>query len=405
MSRRPDWVPVAFWESRRTLLRADFVFSVLFLPILMIGVGFLMMWFRSRSEKQVQRIAVVAFDANGAVGAQPLPARKGFRWIVPPPAAAARESLLAAIRDKRYAGAVLLPHGFAERGGVEVLVRRSAPEWKKKLGPELQAAARRARAAALGLDSVALARLDTTLATTEVVAIPAGRVSKIDRIAAFLIVTLLIVTLFVSTSYMAIGITGEKQSRVTEVIVSAIPAQAWIDGKIVAFTVIGLAQALLWVGVPALMPLFFPMWTPPAAVNPAMLAIAGVLFVLGMVLYVSLFALILSTIKDLQSTSKIQAYLYFLPVFPFWFLQPAIENPDALWVIIISQIPFFSPFLIPGRMTVGGVAPWEIALAIVLLVIGGWLLRRAAGVAFRVAMLMYGKEISLPELVRWARQA
>jgi len=26
-------------------------------------------------------------------------------------------------------------------------------------------------------------------------------------------------------------------------------------------------------------------------------------------------------------------------------------------------------------------------------------------VAFRVAMLMYGKEVSLPELMRWAKQA
>jgi ABC-2 type transport system permease protein len=203
---------------------------------------------------------------------------------------------------------------------------------------------------------------------------------------------------------MAIGITGEKQARVTEVIVSAIPAQAWIDGKIVAFTIIGVAQAVLWVGTSALMPLFFPI-PPPSGVNLAMLGVAAIMFLLGMVLYVGLFALILSTIKDLQSTSKIQAYLYFLPVLPFWFLEPAIENPDALWVVILSQIPFFSPFLIPGRMTVGGVAAWEIGLAIVLLVIGAWLLRRAAGIAFRVAMLMYGKELSLPELVRWARQA
>jgi ABC-2 type transport system permease protein len=347
----------------------------------------------------------VAPDPSGVPQAQPLPPIKGFTWVVPAPAAATRESLLAAVRAQRYAGAVLLPHDFAEGGQAEVLVRRSAPGWKKRLTDGLQAAARRTRAAAHGLDSAALARLDAPLSTTEVVAIPAGKVSKIDRIAAFLIVTLLIVTLFVSTSYMAIGITGEKQARVTEVIVSAIPPQAWIDGKIVAYTIIGFAQALLWVGVPALMPLFVPAWAVPAAVNPAMLAVAAVMFVLGMMLYVSLFALILSTIKDLQSTSKIQAYLYFLPVFPFWFLEPAIENPDSPWVMVLSQIPFFSPFLIPGRMTVGGVATWEIALAIVLLAIGVWLLRRAAGVAFRVAMLMYGKELTLPELVRWAKQA
>lgn len=404
MSRVPDWLPVARWESRRTLLRGDFLFSVLFLPVLIVAVGALMVWFRNRDERQVHKVAVVAHDPSGAVREQPFPERPGFAWVVPPESERAREALLAAVRDKRYAGAVLLPDDWAARGGVEVLVRRSAPGWKRTLEREIQAQARRERAAGFGLDTAALARIDAPLVTTEVVAIPAGKVSKVDRIAAFLIVTLLIVCLFVSTSYMAIGITGEKQARVTEVIVSAIPAQAWIDGKIVAFTIIGVAQAVLWVGTSALMPLFFPI-PPPSGVNLAMLGVAALLFLLGMVLYVGLFALILSTIKDLQSTSKLQAYLYFLPVFPFWFLQPAIENPDALWVVIISQIPFFSPFLIPGRMTVGGVAAWEIGLAIVLLAIGAWLLRRAAGIAFRVAMLMYGKELSLPELVRWAKQA
>ena len=405
MPSRPDWLPVARWECRRTLLRKDFLFSVLFLPFLMIGAGLLVGWFKARDEKQVHKVAVVAHDSSGAVRDQPLPARKGFEWVVPPAPERTREALVAAVRDKRYAGAVLLPASYAERGGVEVIVRRSGPDWKKRLEQEIQARARIERAAAAGLDTTVLARLDRALVTTEVVAIPAAKVSKVDRFAAFLIVTLLIVTLFVSTSYMAIGITGEKQARVTEVIVSAIPAQAWIDGKIAAYAFIGVAQAVLWVGVPALLPLFLPTMPLPTGVNPGMLAVAAVMFLLGMVVYVSLFALILSTIKDLQSTSKLQAYLYFLPIIPFWFLEPAIENPDAAWVVIVSQIPFFSPFLIPGRMTVGGVAPWEIALAIVLLLVGAWLLRRAAGVAFRVAMLMYGKEVSLPELVRWAKQA
>ena len=355
--------------------------------------------------KHLARVRVVALDGAGGLREQPLPARAGFEWIVPPPEARDRQALVAAVRDKRYAGAVVLPADFASAGGVEVIVRRSGPEWKRRLEREIQARARIERAQALGLDTTALAGLDRTLSTTEVVALPAGKVSKIDRIAAFLIVSLLIASLFVSTSYMAIGITGEKQARVTEVIVSAIPAQAWIDGKIVAYTILGVAQAVLWVGAAALMPVFFPMLPQPDRVNLGMLAISAVLFLLGMMLYVSLFSLILSTIKDLQSTSKIQAYLYFLPVLPFWFVEPAIENPDSLWVVIVSLLPFFSPFMIPGRMTVGGVEGWEVALAIVLLLVGGWLLRRAAGVAFRVAMLMYGKEVSLPELVRWAKQA
>ena len=404
MSRRADWLPVARWESRRTLLRKDFLFSVLFLPVLIVGVGALMVWFKLRDQRQVHTVAVVARDASGAVRERPLPERRGFQWIVPPESLRTREALVAAVRDRRYAGALILPADYAERGAAEVIVRRGGPGWKRSLDREVQAQARRDRAAGYGVDTAALARIDAPVTTTEVVAIPAGRVSRMDRAAAFVVVSLLIVSLFVSTSYMAIGITGEKQARVTEVIVSAIPAQAWIDGKIVAFTIIGIAQAALWVGAAAILPVFFPI-PPPSGLNPAMLGVSAVLFLLGLVLYIGLFALILSTIKDLQSTSKFQAYLYFLPVIPFWFLEPAIENPDSPWVMVVSQIPFFSPFLIPGRMTVGGVAPWEIALAIVLLIAGAWLLRRAAGVAFRVAMLMYGKELTLPELVRWARQA
>lgn len=137
MSSRPDWLPVAGWECRRTLLRGDFLFSVLFLPVLIVGVGFLMVWFKTRDEKQVHKVAVVAHDPSGAVRERALPERRGFAWVVPPESERTREALLAAVRDKRYAGALLLPAGYAERGGVEVIVRRSAPGWKETLEQEV----------------------------------------------------------------------------------------------------------------------------------------------------------------------------------------------------------------------------------------------------------------------------
>jgi ABC-2 type transport system permease protein len=88
-----------------------------------------------------------------------------------------------------------------------------------------------------------------------------------------------------------------------------------------------------------------------------------------------------------------------------FFVDSAIENPDAPWVVALSQVPFFSPMLLPTRPAVGGVSSWEIPVAIGLLVVAAYLLRRAAGAAFRIAMLMYGKELTLPELIRWAKQS
>ena len=48
----------------------------------------------------------------------------------------------------------------------------------------------------------------------------------------------------------------------------------------------------------------------------------------------------------------------------------ALNVPDADWVRILSFVPFFSPYLIPTRMVLGYIAPWEIGLAFVLLLAG-----------------------------------
>jgi ABC-2 type transport system permease protein len=50
------------------------------------------------------------------------------------------------------------------------------------------------------------------------------------------------------------------------------------------------------------------------------------------------------------------------------------------------------------------VAWWEVPLALVLLVAAIWIFRRAAGKIFAVGMLMYGKEPSVREIWRWARE-
>jgi ABC-2 type transport system permease protein len=89
---------------------------------------------------------------------------------------------------------------------------------------------------------------------------------------------------------------------------------------------------------------------------------------------------------------------------PFIFAENALRTPDATWVMALSHVPLFSPMLLSMRMMVGATQPWEAPVALLVLFGSTMLLRRAAGEAFRIGMLMYGKELTLPELWRWARE-
>jgi ABC-2 type transport system permease protein len=390
-----DWLTVARWEVFRLLRRKDFIISTLLIP-LMVAAGIAVSSFlKQRSDARTFRIAVMATDGSPAT----LPALEGFEWVE---ASGTRADLVRRVNEREVEGAVLVPPDFAAADTVEALVRWPRQGWVGRIETLMRQEVREARAGAEGLDGEALARLDRPVRVAERLTQPDRSGSRMDRAVAIGLIVLIIMSLFTAISYMGIGISGEKQARVTEVIVSAITPQAWIDGKIAAYTVIGLGQAVVW-ALTALGAMVFFMTAVPGSLNPLSLGLSLLFAAAGFAFFIALLAMVMATIKDLQSTTKFQAYLLFIPFLPLMVMGAVIQNPDAPWVVAISLLPIFSPMLVPARFTLGGIAPWEVALAFVLLLVGFHFVRRAAGAAFRVGMLMYGKEISLPELWRWAR--
>ena len=86
-------------------------------------------------------------------------------------------------------------------------------------------------------------------------------------------------------------------------------------------------------------------------------------------------------------------------------VQPIALNPASGMAQVFSWIPFTAPVIMPLRMTMIQVPWWEvvgsIAVTLVTVAIVIWLAARI----YRVGLLMYGKRPTLPELVRWVRQA
>jgi ABC-2 type transport system permease protein len=398
--RAPAWWAVTRWEFMRVLTRKDFYVSLLVSPLLLLGGGALGGLVGRMSDARPDRVAVV----RPAGLADTLGSERRIVWSYPAGPAAARDTLRAAMDDKQLDGAVFLPADFAAGAPVELLLRRDSPRLVTAIEGQLRRLARLERAGAFGMDSVALRALEDSVRVRAALVSTTTGASRTERITAFALLVLFFIVQFATLAYMMSGVSAEKSNRITEVVVSAVSPQTWIDGKLVAYTGLGLLQAAVYL-VSGLGFVLFTRFELPPIGSPFFVGTAVLLSVLGLFLYSALTAAMMATMKDLQTTQSMNSLFVFLPfLLSGVFMGAAIDQPDAPWMVAVSMIPLVSPMLTPVRMALGGVAPWEVPVTIALLLLAVWWMRGLAGHAYRVAMLMYGKDVSLPELLRWSRE-
>jgi len=67
-----------------------------------------------------------------------------------------------------------------------------------------------------------------------------------EKIASGIFIGLMLIGIFIGLAYQFVSITGEKQLRITEVIVSAISPQTWIDGKILGISFLSLTMLITY---------------------------------------------------------------------------------------------------------------------------------------------------------------
>ena len=77
-----------------------------------------------------------------------------------------------------------------------------------------------------------------------------------------------------------------------------------------------------------------------------------------------------------------------------------VRDPASALITNLSRFPFFSPFLMPIRITTGTVGGLELALTVVLAVAVLPVLVWAAGRVYGNAVLRTGARVSLREAIR-----
>jgi ABC-2 type transport system permease protein len=228
---------------------------------------------------------------------------------------------------------------------------------------------------------------------------------------------LLEIVVMVMLIYMAVLLYGisvmrsvleEKNSRIMEVLLSSASSTELMAGKILGVGAVGLTQILVWIvmaGVFALPALAAQPKLSELQVSPWVLAAFAAFFLLGYLLYSTMYA----TIGAITTTEQEGQQLQFLIVIPLvlaaFMLLPLIRAPDSPAVVWTSMIPFFAPIVMYGRIVVQTPPLWQIVLCLVLLIatVAGLVVLCAR--IYRIGVLIYGKRATLPEILKWLRYA
>jgi ABC-2 type transport system permease protein len=289
------------------------------------------------------------------------------------------------------------------------LLASERARWRTELEQVLGAAAVQARFAAAGVrpDQLPAMMAPVTLAVSYTADATPPR-SRGETILTVIAIVLSLMGVFIGVSYVFISITGEKQNRVTEQVVAAIPPQSWVDGKILglsaitlvnmaslafSFVVMAAGARLLGVRLPSL---------PPGTVSPGLVLSILLLAALGFGFWFAFMAGVAALVDDPNTSSR--SGLLMLPIAVSSLAFIAFRGPELGLTRILSLVPPSSAAVMPARMLLADVPAREVALAVVLLAGAVWLLRRAAGKVFHLGMLMYGKEPTWSEVRRWLRE-
>ncbi|MFI5452522.1 ABC transporter permease [Pedobacter sp. UC225_61] len=236
------------------------------------------------------------------------------------------------------------------------------------------------------------------------------------------------------------GVIEEKTSRIIEVMISSVKPFQLMMGKIIGIALVGLTQFILWIvltltistvavtvlvdkadvkKIAASAQSGSQVTTGTQVVSPAQgpmmdiqKSLAGLdfskivsvfifFFIGGYLFYSALYAAIGSAVDSETETQQFMMPVM-MPLLLGYALSLSVVTNDpygnvAFW---LSMIPFTSPIAMVVRLPYG-VPNWELALSMVILVVGFvgtvWIASRI----YRVGILMYGKKTTFKEMFKW----
>jgi ABC-2 type transport system permease protein len=411
-------------EYTENVRRKSFIITTILVPIFMSMFFVLPVMFAVMEPQEQYQVLVV--DETGVIAPDFVAAltdtlkdgrRKYSPTVVPSAGGGFEDERAAAMKTLQSGEAdmlVALPAGILADGKAEYVTREQRNyAILERFQQVLNDAVLKQRLAGEGLDYDRVRKLTADVDLEMKQLTSEGNVEKKEFLGQYGVVFVFVMILY--TAILSWGMTiaksivEEKGSRIIEVLLSTLTARDLMLGKLVGVGLAGFTQLAIWAvvglaltgpAIPAVLSQVGPIDVPPVT-----FLFFALFFVLGFMLFASLFMVIGAMSSTEQDAQQLQALVTLPMIIPLMTLMLFMQNPNSGVAVGLSLVPVFTPLLMLARIILLMPPWWQIALAIGLMVVSIYFAINFAARVFRVGILMYGKRPSLRELAHWYRMA
>jgi ABC-2 type transport system permease protein len=326
-----------------------------------------------------------------------------------------REELRRRIRSKELDLYLILPADILGSGSAEIVGSSTGDIFSKgDLKNAINDAVREARLEQARIDpqTVRILSRPTELKTVRLDDVGETEDSGQGFILVFGLGFTIYLTILMYGQMVLGAVIEEKETRIAEILFASVKPFTLMLGKLIGISCLALTQLAIWglafitfvgFGVSTLSWRGIPLHLP--GVRPILFLYFALFFLLGFFIYATVYALVGSMVTSPQEGAQLAMPIILLLVVAFYLAFPVMKSPNSPFAFWVSIVPFFASITMLVRIVSQTPPFWQIALALFLelgTIIG--LLWVAARI-YRVGMLMYGKKATIPEIVRWVRQA
>ena len=218
-----------------------------------------------------------------------------------------------------------------------------------------------------------------------------------QTLVPYLFLMILFMTVFMSGQLLLRSVMEERTSRTIEILLCSVTPDELMKGKILGLGALGTVQMLFYL-ILGLLATKYKGW---AMIEYSQIPFFLIYFLTGYLFYAAIFAAMGTFFTSEQEAQQSSGIISIIAVLPIAFASYFITNPGSSFTIASSYFPPLTPFMMIIRLGTESVERNEIFLTTVLMIFSCWFLLKIAGKIFRTAILLYGKKITIKEVLTW----